>query len=101
MPTPYDRPDGSRELYQPFDCNERVAKALVTVAAFVALADGRLQTIERDEAVQYIFAAGLTPGLHHSTSPTSLRNALAAYRMQTRHSGSRCRSAGSGAVAHI
>ena len=54
MPTPYDRPDGSRELYQSFDCNERVVKTLITVAAFVALADGRLQTIERDEAVQYV-----------------------------------------------
>jgi hypothetical protein len=28
--------------------------ALVTAGAFVALADGRVQTVERDEVVQYV-----------------------------------------------
>jgi tellurite resistance protein len=42
------------ELRDPFDCDEQVVKALVTVGAFVALADGHLDAIERDEAVGYI-----------------------------------------------
>jgi tellurite resistance protein TerB len=57
----YIRPDIRGELRDPFDCDERVVKALVTVGAFVALADGRLDAIERDEAVGYIDRQQLAP----------------------------------------
>src|SRR5689334_534798 len=50
----YIRPDLRGELRDPFDYDEQVVKALVTVGAFVALADGRLDAIEREEAVNYI-----------------------------------------------
>jgi tellurite resistance protein len=51
------------ELRDPFDCDEQVVKALVTVGAFVALADGRLDAIERDEAVNYIDGRRLAPSI--------------------------------------
>jgi len=57
----YIRPDISGELRDPFDCDEQVVKALVTVGAFVALADGHVDAIERDEAVNYIDRRGLAP----------------------------------------
>src|SRR5246127_315847 len=57
------RPDISGELRNPFDCDELIVKALVTVSAFVALADGRLDTIERDEAVNYIECQQLAPSI--------------------------------------
>src|SRR6516225_4838105 len=57
----YIRPDISAELRDPFDCDEQVVKSLITVAAFVALADGRLDAIERDEAVNYIDRRHLAP----------------------------------------
>jgi len=50
----YVRPIISDEIRDPFDSDEQIVKALVTVGAFVALADGRLDAIERDEAVNYI-----------------------------------------------
>src|SRR5262249_61333269 len=55
------RPDISGECRNPFDCDELIVKALVTVSAFVALADGRLDAIERDEAVNYIERQRLAP----------------------------------------
>ena len=55
------RPDIQGELRDPFDCDEQIVKALVTVGAFVALADGHLDAIERDEAVNYIDRRGLAP----------------------------------------
>jgi tellurite resistance protein len=55
------RPDISVEVRNPFDCDELIVKALVTVSAFVALADGRLDAIERDEAVNYIERQQLAP----------------------------------------
>lgn len=55
------RPDLAGELRDPFDCDEQTVKALVTVGAFVALADGRLDLIERDEAVNYICRQRLAP----------------------------------------
>jgi tellurite resistance protein TerB len=61
MPIHCIRPSISGELRDPFDYDEQVLKALVTVAAFVALADGRVQAIERDEAVRYIVRRGLAP----------------------------------------
>jgi tellurite resistance protein TerB len=57
----YIRPDVTGELRDPFDCDEQVVRALVTVAAFVALADGRIDAIERDEAVDYIVRRQLAP----------------------------------------
>jgi tellurite resistance protein len=55
------RPDIPGELRDPFDCDEQVFKALVTVGAFVALADGHIDRIERDEAINYIDRRGLAP----------------------------------------
>ena len=52
----YIRPDVPGELRDPFDCDEQIVKALVTVGAFVALADGRLDAIECEEAVNYTTA---------------------------------------------
>jgi tellurite resistance protein len=57
----YIRPDISGELRDPFDCDEQVVKALVTVGAFVALADGHIDQVERDEVVNYIDRRGLAP----------------------------------------
>jgi tellurite resistance protein len=61
MPIHYIRPDIPGELRDPFGCDEQVAKALVTVGALVALADGHVNRIERDEAVNYIDQRGLAP----------------------------------------
>ncbi len=55
------RPNLAGELRDPFDCDEQVVKSLVTVGAFVALADGRVEAIERDEAVNYIDRQQLAP----------------------------------------
>jgi tellurite resistance protein len=55
------RPDISGEFRNPFDCDELIVKAFVTVSAFVALADGRLDAIERDGAVNYIERQRLAP----------------------------------------
>jgi len=57
----YVRPNLAGELRDPFDCDEQVVKALVTVGAFVALADGLVDAIERDEAVNYIDRQQLAP----------------------------------------
>ena len=57
----YVRPNLPSELRDPFDCDEQVVKALVTVGAFVALADGLVDAIERDEAVNYIDRRKLAP----------------------------------------
>ncbi len=57
----YIRPNLVGELRDPFDCDEKVVKSLVTVGAFVALADGRVEAIERDEAVNYIDRQQLAP----------------------------------------
>jgi tellurite resistance protein TerB len=54
MPISYINTGTPVELHDPFECDERVAKALMTVSAFVALADGRVEAIERDEAISYI-----------------------------------------------
>ena len=57
----YIRPEISGELRDPFDCDEQVVKVLVTVGAFVALSDGHVDAIERDEAVNYIDRQVLAP----------------------------------------
>ncbi|MGB8632584.1 MAG: TerB family tellurite resistance protein [Xanthobacteraceae bacterium] len=61
MPVHYIRPDIPGGLRDPFDFDEQVVKALVTVGAFVALADGHIDRVERDEAVNYIDRRGLAP----------------------------------------
>ena len=57
------RPEIPVELRDPFDCDEQVVRALVTVGAFVALADGRLDASERDEAVNYVDRQQLAPSI--------------------------------------
>jgi tellurite resistance protein len=57
------RPELLGELRDPFDCDEQVVRALVTVGAFVALADGRVDPIERDEAVNYLDRQQLAPSI--------------------------------------
>jgi tellurite resistance protein len=57
----YISPEISGELRDPFDCDEQVVKVLVTVGAFVALSDGHVDAIERDEAVNYIDRQVLAP----------------------------------------
>jgi len=47
----YIRSSIQGKLRDPFDCDELAVNALVTVGAFVA---GRVETIEGDEAVNYI-----------------------------------------------
>jgi tellurite resistance protein TerB len=61
MPIHYVSPGISGELRDAFDYDEQVVKALVTVGAFVALADGRVQAIEREEAVRYTDRRRLAP----------------------------------------
>ena len=41
--------------------DEQVMQALVTAGAFVALADGRVKDIERDELLSYLDAQDLVP----------------------------------------
>ena len=53
------------ELAGPFDCD--TVNALVTAGAFVALADGRVQTVERDEVVHYIHQRRFAPTRQHIT----------------------------------
>jgi tellurite resistance protein len=57
----YTRPEISGGLRDPFDCDEQVVTALVTVGAFVALTDGHVDRVERDAAVSYIDQRGLAP----------------------------------------
>jgi tellurite resistance protein len=59
----YIRPAIQGELRDPFDCDEQVVNALVTVSAFVALADGRIDATERHEAVNYIDRQRLAPSI--------------------------------------
>jgi tellurite resistance protein len=61
MPIHCVRPSISGELHDAFDCDEQTVKALVTVGAFVALADGKAEAIERDEAMHYIDRRQLAP----------------------------------------
>lgn len=57
---------GSRfagEVGDPLDCDDLVVAALVTVGAFVALADGRLEAVECDETVNYLESRRLAPSI--------------------------------------
>jgi tellurite resistance protein TerB len=49
------------EFRDPLNCDAQAVNALITVGAFVALADGRVEAIERDEAVGYIVRRRLAP----------------------------------------
>ena len=61
MPIQFIRPGFLGEIRDPFDCDEQAVKALAAASAFVALADGRLDAIERDEAVDYIDGRQVAP----------------------------------------
>lgn len=59
----YARPDSADEVADRFDCDDLVVTALVTVGAFVALADGGIEAIERDETVNYLVRRRLAPSI--------------------------------------
>jgi tellurite resistance protein len=59
MTAQYIRPSISDEFQ--FDRDEQALTALVTAAAFVALADGQVEVVERDEAVHYIDRRRVAP----------------------------------------
>jgi tellurite resistance protein TerB len=61
MPIQYVRPDIPAALRDPFDCDEQAVKALATAGAFAALADGRVEAVERDAAVEYIERCQIAP----------------------------------------
>lgn len=61
MPVQYVGSSTRTEIREPFDCHEQAVKTLVTTGAFVALADGRVQQIERDAAVDYIEQGQIAP----------------------------------------
>ena len=63
MPIHVIRPDISCEFRDPFGCDEQIVKALTTMSAFVALADGRVDASEREEAVSYIERYRLAPSI--------------------------------------
>jgi len=65
MALKYFRSTHPGELAGPFDCD--AVNALVTAGAFVALADGRVQTVERDEVVHYIHRRRFAPTRQHIT----------------------------------
>ena len=56
-------PGISGEIHPPFDCDQRTINALVTVGAFVALADGCIAAIERDAVIGYIIQRRLAPSI--------------------------------------
>jgi tellurite resistance protein len=59
------------ELSNPFERDEQAMAALVTAGAFVALSDGRVDPIEREETVDYID--------RHRLAPTISRQRLAEF----------------------
>jgi tellurite resistance protein len=63
MPIHPLHPDTPGELHQPFDCDRQAVNALVTVGAFVALADGRVEAIERNAAVDYVTERRVAPSI--------------------------------------
>jgi tellurite resistance protein TerB len=65
MANQYLRSTHADELAGTFDCD--AVNALVTAGAFVALADGRVQTVERDEVVHYIHRRRFAPTREHIT----------------------------------
>jgi hypothetical protein len=66
MPIQFIRPGFLGEIRDPFDCDEQTVKALAAASAFVALADGHLDAIERDEAVDYIDGRQVAPTVSRS-----------------------------------
>ena len=63
MPIKYVCLRSQGERNNPFDRDEQAMTALVTAGVLVALADGRVDAIERDEAVDYIDRQGLAPAI--------------------------------------
>jgi tellurite resistance protein TerB len=72
--------------------DEQVMGALVTAGAYVALADGRLEPVERDELISFIYRQGFVPAsqdeiaeafdsvVRELEEPDSLRVILNAFR---------------------
>ena len=60
-------PDNRRD---PLDCDEQVMKALITAGAYVALADGRIDPVERNEAVSYIDRRLIAPTIPRERGPS-------------------------------
>jgi hypothetical protein len=63
MAVDHIRPAMPAELHDPFDRDEQAVSALVTVGAFMALADGRIDPAERDAAVDYVVGQRLAPSI--------------------------------------
>jgi tellurite resistance protein len=61
MPIKYTCIRRQGELDNPFDRDEQAMTALATAGALVALADGQVDAVERDEAVDYIDRCRLAP----------------------------------------
>jgi tellurite resistance protein len=61
MPAQCIRPDFPDELRDPLNCDEQAVNAMITAGTFVAFAGGRVETIERDEVVDYIHRQRLAP----------------------------------------
>jgi tellurite resistance protein len=61
MPIEYVCPRSLGELNNPFDRDEQAMTALVTAGALVALADGRVDALERYETLNYIERCRLAP----------------------------------------
>jgi tellurite resistance protein TerB len=61
MPVQHIRSGTPTDIPDPFESDEKAVKALLTAGAFVALADGRVQEIERDAAVDYIQQRQIAP----------------------------------------
>lgn len=58
MAAQYMRP--SMAMHDPGGGGDEALRALVTASSFVALADGRVAAVERDEAVRYIHRRQIT-----------------------------------------
>lgn len=63
MPINYICRRSQGELGNPFDRDEQAMTALVTAGALVALADGRVDAVERDAVVDYIDRRRLAPAV--------------------------------------
>jgi tellurite resistance protein len=63
MPTEHTRAALAGELHDPMHCQQEALNALLTAGACVALADGRVDASECDEAVSYIERRRTAPGI--------------------------------------
>jgi len=56
-------PRSASEPRDPLDCDEQTMNALATVGAFVALADGRVDAVEREALANYFGRQRLAPSI--------------------------------------